>query len=100
VLKVAVYRGVSMMMLLPAILRACGAVAGATLMGFASWLGWLGAATWGAGFGSGEVFILVWSNSKPQPNRMAIDKMMASRVLFSISSSSPDKYYTGSNPPL
>jgi hypothetical protein len=89
-----------MMMSLPAVLRVCGAVAWATLMGFASWAGWFGAATTGAGFGSGAVFIFVWSKSKPQPNRMAIDNMMASRVLFSISSSSPDKYYTGSNPPL
>jgi hypothetical protein len=87
-------------MLLPAILTDYGAVAGATFIGFVSWLGWLGTATWGAGFGSSGVFSFVWSNSMPQPNKMAIDKMMASRVLFSISSSSPDKYYTGSNPPL
>jgi hypothetical protein len=36
VLKVAVYKGVSMMTSLPAILRVGGAVAGATVMGFAS----------------------------------------------------------------
>ncbi len=36
VLKVAVYRGVSMMMSFPATFKVCGAVAGAALMGFAS----------------------------------------------------------------